>query len=679
MRRIPRILLIFAGLTALCFSFLAFTVWVKPFLKTSATKQLSILLKQTDLRVHYQDISVIWGGFRIEGLDFSSSAYRAFGTVEVHLKLWPGKGFGRPDRITLDRMRIAVTRSQLASVNDVRSPSKPSAPNKMPTPLLTRLQSLLQLGVNLELKRVRLEVMDAQKLAVLRVNRLDAFLSATEQIMEIKLQGFRYRDKELLQGLDGQLILHAQQGRLPFFVTAREQGSEPWQVQGSVSEDLDSLELRHKRVGLPLSWRPLLHSIEPQDRIELLLKVQVDGLKRAQDLDFDVQIASNNLEINHPLLSSEKVGPWPFTIRAQGNFSPERGSFEVRRGVFYVMQNAQSALVKSRFTMSKNDLLRPMTQDPWKMSWQLPETDCQAFLKILPPTAFPLLHGFELSGTVQLAAEIELMPQSGRAIEFPSQRQNFACKIARAPQIFSKDWIKQRVSLPSTEFMLQNPSFRAFLSTDYQPIRNISEDFLRGIVAAEDASFWQHEGVRTSALTAALQANLKAGKVLFGGSTITMQMVKNLYLNHEKVLSRKLQELFVSWAIEQTLDKQDIIEIYANIIEFGPGIFGIRQASQAYFTKEPSQLTTAESLFLASLLPSPGRAYRESYCSGQLTEDMQQRMLKVATGLASMRPSEPMLGLYQESLKRLQFQGRGRCPSDLRFTRSRIPQNRKPF
>ncbi len=657
MLRPTKILTGLALLSGLCFAVLAAQVWLKPKAKAYATRKLASVLKQTNLKIQYEDISLMWDGFRVEGLACSSPQLRVFGNVEVAFKLWPGPGFGRPTRVTLDRARVTVLRSPMPNALPVSRTGTIVASSGSAS--VKGLQRFLKPGVNLNLRKVRLEMLDAQRESVVHINRLDASLSAQEQHVEMQLQGFHYRGREILQGLDGQLILQPKQGRLPFFVTAREHGSEPWQLQGAISEDWDSLELRHKRMGIPSRWQPYLRSIEPKDRLELLLKLEVEGLKKGQDLEFDVQIASNNLEINHPLLSSEKVGPWPFTIRAQGEFNPERGSLSVRRGLIYVLQAAQKAQMKSSFTLAKNDLIKPMMEDPWRFHWRLAETDCQDLLNILPRQSFPLLQGFQVKGQVERTADVELLPQKGRAIEFPSGKQAFSCKIAHAPEKFTKTSIRERVQNMRGE--------------DFAPIGGIAEDFLRGVIAAEDASFWQHEGVRTSALTAAFQANLKAGKVLFGGSTITMQMVKNFYLSHEKVLSRKLQELLISWALEQTLDKQDILEVYANIIQFGPNVYGIRRASQTYFGKEPAQLSTAEALFLSSILPSPNRHYKENYCEGRLSEEMQERMQKVATSLASMQPGQALLGLYQDSVRRLHFQGSGRCKSGLEIGRRKEP------
>jgi len=100
-----------------------------------------------------------------------------------------------------------------------------------------------------------------------------------------------------------------------------------------------------------------------------------------------------------------------------------------------------------------------------------------------------------------------------------------------------------------------------------------------------------------------------------GASSITMQMTKNVLLTREKTLSRKLQELFLVWYIEQNLSKERILEIYFNAIEFGPRIYGIGAATRHYFGKKPSELTPLEAAFFSSILPSPKRRYIQ-FCHG---------------------------------------------------------------
>jgi membrane peptidoglycan carboxypeptidase len=97
-----------------------------------------------------------------------------------------------------------------------------------------------------------------------------------------------------------------------------------------------------------------------------------------------------------------------------------------------------------------------------------------------------------------------------------------------------------------------------------------------------------------------------------------MQTVKNLFLARDKTISRKLQEMFLAWHLERTITKERILEIYLNMVELGPGLYGIGRASQKFFSKDPRDLTLKEAIYLASLLPAPIPRYRY-FCAGELT------------------------------------------------------------
>ncbi|MCX6130787.1 MAG: transglycosylase domain-containing protein [Proteobacteria bacterium] len=629
------------------------------------------------MQIHYRDLHLIWGGVRVEGVEISLPGIKSFGTVDFKLNLWPGPRFAELERIIVDRLQLKLQRPPSKSNQSSSQTASPMLKASLLNSSLTN--KLLKHRISLELHRAEIFILDSNQDDLLHIKDLSSIFSAEGQLAELHIRELGYRGKEILQSLDGQLILDPERNSFPFSFTAQEQGSGPWQVQGSISQDFDMIEIRHKRSGLPLAWRAILHNFEPQESLELLFKLKVEGLRQGNNLEFDVMLASTNIKIRHHLLSSEAVGPLPFTIRALGSFDPERGSINIQKGLMYLLQSKGQAHVKSTFALHKLDLLAPSTVDPWRISWNLPETKCQTLLSILPISAFPLLQKFKLAGSIHMEAELEFLPKKGRALFLPASRQSFSCSIEQAPRLFTKTWIKKRLSGTESANMQENPSLKAFFSKDYVPIKNISEDFLRAVIAAEDARFWQHEGFQTESLIAAMQANIKAGKVLFGGSTITMQMVKNLYLNHDKLLSRKLQELFLSWAMEQTLSKQEILEVYANIIEFGPGIFGINQASSAYFSKDPAQLTTAEAIFLASILPSPVRHFHESYCNGQLESLLQKRMFKVATGLAAMLNRQPVMADYETTLSKLHFTGQGSCRSETILSQRGMRTGKRSF
>jgi len=141
----------------------------------------------------------------------------------------------------------------------------------------------------------------------------------------------------------------------------------------------------------------------------------------------------------------------------------------------------------------------------------------------------------------------------------------------------------------------------------WAPLGAVSSTLVLCVVRAEDAKFYQHDGFDWERLQDAVETNLDEGKYHRGGSTITQQLAKNLFLWRAKSLPRKILEAYVTWRLEHSLAKKRILELYLNVVEWGPGIYGIGEASRHYFGKPPSALTLGESALLAVTLPSPVR------------------------------------------------------------------------
>ncbi|MGH8805180.1 MAG: monofunctional biosynthetic peptidoglycan transglycosylase [Polaromonas sp.] len=152
------------------------------------------------------------------------------------------------------------------------------------------------------------------------------------------------------------------------------------------------------------------------------------------------------------------------------------------------------------------------------------------------------------------------------------------------------------------------------------PYKDVSDNLKRAVIASEDASFIEHEGVDMEALEKAWEKNARAeqragqsvGRLaatrppkIIGGSTITQQLAKNLFLSGERTLLRKGQELLLTLLLEALLDKQRILEIYLNSVEWGEGIFGAEAAAQHYYRKPASRLSAYEAARLAVMLPRP--------------------------------------------------------------------------
>jgi monofunctional biosynthetic peptidoglycan transglycosylase len=136
-------------------------------------------------------------------------------------------------------------------------------------------------------------------------------------------------------------------------------------------------------------------------------------------------------------------------------------------------------------------------------------------------------------------------------------------------------------------------------------IEDVSPNLLKAIIAMEDGKFFTHKGIDWKELKTSIRLNKRQGKLIRGGSTISMQLAKNLFLSTSKNILRKGKELLIALRMEKELSKKSILENYINVVEWGDGVFGIKKASEIYFDKEPISLTAVESSRLAAVLPSP--------------------------------------------------------------------------
>ncbi|MBI2522073.1 MAG: transglycosylase domain-containing protein [Bdellovibrio sp.] len=176
------------------------------------------------------------------------------------------------------------------------------------------------------------------------------------------------------------------------------------------------------------------------------------------------------------------------------------------------------------------------------------------------------------------------------------------------------------------------------LHEDYVPLQEISFETVHAIMVSEDMKFYIHNGVDFEQLEHAFN-EYRRGRPLRGASTITQQLVKNIFLTNERSVWRKIREFILAIYLDARLPKTKIVELYLNAIEFGPNIYGIKKASQYYFGKLPKNLTAKEGAFLGMLLPSPVRyssSFRHRYLSPYARSTVNQILFKMKnTGFLS--------------------------------------------
>lgn len=397
-------------------------------------------------------------------------------------------------------------------------------------------------------------------------------------------------------------------------------GGDLWSVTGRFARDLSTGKLAVDMQAFELGRVPDVLAHLP------VVESEHATIAGHLELDFgagvakvDGQLAVAGLNLSHELLAREVVRDVGFQVDIDAKVDPAARRLDIER---LAVERAGVEL------LAHGELVHTPVRERrhYRVELEVPPVGCQQVLDAIPRELIPGLVGFELDGQFSAHVNIDADFADLDALVLAADIGIAGCRVSAAPRHASPEYLNgafvQRVT------MRDGRTARVGLyagSSSYTSLANISRYMAEAVLTTEDGSFRRHDGFNRTQLEVALRRNLQSGKVRLGASTITMQMVKNVLLSHERTLSRKLQELFLTWWVEQALSKQRIMELYLNVIEFGPGIYGVTNASRHYFGKHPSELTSLEAAMLATMLPSPVRRHVH-YCNGALDERFEAKV-----------------------------------------------------
>ena len=176
------------------------------------------------------------------------------------------------------------------------------------------------------------------------------------------------------------------------------------------------------------------------------------------------------------------------------------------------------------------------------------------------------------------------------------------------------------------------------------PLSQVSSYLVNAVIISEDDKFWEHKGFDWQAIREAMRRNFRSKHLIFGGSTIDQQLVKNMFLNPSRNIFRKAREAILTWRLERVLTKKRILELYLNVVEWGDGIFGAEAASAYYFQTRASTLTPDEAARLAAMLPQPRRYNPLKVRSSTYLEERSREIMAIMEkrGLLKLEEQEPM-------------------------------------
>lgn len=235
------------------------------------------------------------------------------------------------------------------------------------------------------------------------------------------------------------------------------------------------------------------------------------------------------------------------------------------------------------------------------------DSKAENFFASLPPGMFNTLKGFEATGQMHFKLETDLLLNKPEGVKFSSSLKKENFKIIK----FGEEYFPLINNSFQFTAMDGDRAVRSILVGPENPMfasyADISPYLKMSVLTSEDPSFMNHNGFVEEAFRESVAKNIAEHRFARGGSTISMQLVKNLFLSRNKTISRKLEEALIVWLIEQNrlVSKERMFEIYLNIIEWGPDVYGVGEASRFYFSKLPRELDLSESIYLSSIIPHP--------------------------------------------------------------------------
>ena len=312
------------------------------------------------------------------------------------------------------------------------------------------------------------------------------------------------------------------------------------------------------------------------------------------------------------------------------------------------IDDGQLELGSIRFQLS-GEVERSDTHSVARVEASIPLASCQDMLDSIPHGLAPLLSGMRMNGTFSLDSKVQFDSRRPGATVVHVNASN-ECRVtgippAIDPRQFRGVWTRRVLAADGREASIESGP-----GTDtWVPGHAISHHMETAVLVCEDARFWRHHGFDYEAIENSIRDNLRAGRFVRGASTISMQLAKNLYLPREKTVSRKLQEAVLTILLEQELSKAELLELYLNVIEFGPGVYGIGPAARYYFDTAASSLSLGQSLYLASILPRPSQHHFGA--DGQVTprwSDYLRRLMQIAYKIRRITDEELQDGLREQ-------------------------------
>jgi hypothetical protein len=347
-----------------------------------------------------------------------------------------------------------------------------------------------------------------------------------------------------------------------------------------------------------------------------------------------------NLSLQRRELGPREVRGLRLGFRADGEAALDGSRVSLREG--------EVSLGDVRFA-GKLELERDQAGSRLRLAGGVPLASCASVVNSIPEAMLTEARGIRLEGTFALDHSLNYDSAHPSALGLTLHVEN-GCRVVEAPDElsptrFRSAWTREVKGPEGLPFTIRSgPGTPEWLP--YEEIPRVMEI---AVLVCEDGGFHRHRGFDFRAIEKALKDDIQAGRFVRGASTISMQLAKNLYLGKEKTLSRKIEEALFTMLLESKLTKQELMALYLNVVELGPGIYGIQQAAKYYFDETAKELSLGQALYLASILPDPTRQHFEP--DGRVSPrwaEYIKKLMRIARSVDRITDEELEAGLAEE-------------------------------
>ena len=314
------------------------------------------------------------------------------------------------------------------------------------------------------------------------------------------------------------------------------------------------------------------------------------------ELHVDGFTSITNFTINHPKIASKDVV-----------IKKARFDYHFLFGENFIAIDSSSTVNLNQMKFHPYVSYSNEADKIYTLKVNIPKMKAQDFISSLPGGLFRHFEGMEAAGNFDYRLNFIFNKNKPNALVFESQLNKENLVITKYGEANLNKLNGEFVYHAIINGVPQRGILVGQGNPNYTPMSQISPFLRKCVLTTEDPSFFSHKGFINEAFKQSIVKNIRTKKFSRGGSTISMQLIKNAFLTREKTLSRKLEEILLVYILENNriVSKDRMLEVYFNIIEWGPNVYGIGEAASFYFQKSPSQLTLNECLYLANIIPSP--------------------------------------------------------------------------